>query len=118
MTDSCKDVLDHLRELSGNDFQLLTYVSDAPYICLYYDLQKYYDYSNYAGEIGAILQELNRTGYIQLDKRGIMFSLTYKGLHPYELAWEGMKTFLFRSVAVPVFVSAITTLITLWLQSL
>lgn len=118
MTNSCKDVLNHLRELCENDFRLLTYVSDAPCICLNDDLQKCYDYSNYAGEIGAILGELERTGYVQFDNRGIVFSLTYKGLHPYELAWEEMKTFLFRSVAVPVFVSAITTLITLWLQSL
>lgn len=118
MTRSCRDVLNHLRELSDNDFALLTFVSDAPCICLRDNLSKRYDYSKHEDEIGAIIQELARTKYLVCDDHCIQMRLTYKGLHPCAMTWEELKSFFFRSVAVPVVVSAITTLVTLWLQSL
>lgn len=117
MTRSCRNVLNHLRELSDNDFQLLTYVADAPYVCLFNDLRKYYDYTEYISDFGAILKELEHTGYVEIDDRGVLFSLTYKGLHPSEIAWEEMKSFLFRSVAVPIVISAVTSLITFYITT-
>ncbi len=118
MTRDCRDVLNHLRDLSENDFRTLTFVSDMPYICAYDNMNEFYDYTKHQGEIGAIIRELARTGYLTHDDHCIQMCLTYKGLHPYAMTWEELKTFLFRSVAVPIVVSAITALITLWLQSL
>lgn len=118
MTRSCKDVLDHLRKLSANDFRSLTFVSDGPYICACDNMNECYDYTKHKGEIGAIIRELARTEYLSCDDHCIQMCLTYKGLHPYAMTLEELKTFLFRSVAVPIVVSAITALIALWLQSL
>lgn len=118
MTHSCRDVLNHLRELSDNDFALLTFVSDAPCICLRDNLSKRYDYSKYKGEIGAIIQELKRTEYLEVDSNGIILCLTYRGLHPFGLACDEAKKFLFQSVAVPIAVSIATTLLTSYTISL
>lgn len=112
MTRACRDVLNQLRALSRSDYRVLTYVSDAPRICALDDMNQYYDYTKYRGEFGAIIQELAKEGYLEQHSQGVQFWLTYKGLHPYGLAWEEFKPRFFWSVLVPIFVSIVTTLIT------
>ena len=42
--------------------------------------------------------------------------LTYKGLHYWYFTFEKMVSFLFKSVVVPIVVSVITTVITLYIK--
>lgn len=67
---------------------------------------------DYGGELYAIIKALIQFGYLEsLEEYKVM--LTDKGIHPYAYKWEDIKHFLFHSVAVPVVVSIITTIITL-----
>lgn len=67
-------------------------------------------------------ERLNENGYIKnLHKfkfYAFNFQLTYKGLNYKEFKIVELKSFLFRSVFIPIAVSVVTTLITLWLKSL
>lgn len=118
MTRSCKDVLKHLRDISENTSAALLYVYGETRICSYIGTEKkYYDYSRYDGEFDAIIAELIKGGYLELLNDHYSIALTYKGLHPYKIAWEDLKSFLVRSIAVPIVVSAITTVITFYITA-
>lgn len=120
MTYSCSKVLKELRKLTKNTDETLSFASNGSYICLFYNPSVYFDYSQtkYSEEIWAIINELNRTQYIQLNHDNTQFNITYKGLHPYQVGWENIKLFLYKSVFVPIVISTITALITLWLRGL
>lgn len=63
-------------------------------------------------ELDSLIDGLIRDGYlIKIAYHKVQ--LTDKGLHPYKMKWETIKHFLFHSVAVPIAVSVVTTLITL-----
>ena len=109
-------VLKNLRKISNNSDVLLTTVADAPHIAVINNLAVFYDYSDLEHEIGAIIEDLKKKGYIVEGFNSANFRLTLKGLHPYRFAWETLKAFFLKSVLVPVFVSIITTLIALWLR--
>lgn len=118
MTRSCKDVLNHLRDISENTSTALSYVYGETCICSYVGAEKkYYDYSRYDGEFDAIIAELIKGGYLERLSDHSSIELTYKGLHPYKIAWEDLKFFLVRSIAVPIVVSAITTVITFYITA-
>ena len=118
MTRSCKDVLNHLRDISENTSTALSYVYGETCICSYVEAEKkYYDYSRYDGEFDEIIAELIKDGYLELLSDHYSIALTYKGLHPYKIAWEDLKSFLVRSIAVPIVVSAITTVITFYITA-
>ena len=116
MTYSCKDVLNHLREISGNQSQVLSLSFGPDNICCCTVTQKHYDYTKYAGEFDSIISELVRNNYLEYSGNHMSFSLTFKGLHPYALVWEELKSFLIRSFAVPIVISVITTIITLYIK--
>ncbi len=59
--------------------------------------------------------ESPRLAYNESDH--VCVILTHKGLHYFEFKWEEIKSFFFRSILTPIVVSAITTLITLWLSA-
>lgn len=68
--------------------------------------------NDFGSELEALISGLVRDGYlIQLEEFKV--ALTDKGLHPYKFKWEAFKHFLLTSVAIPIAVSVITTLITL-----
>lgn len=118
MTRSCKDVLKHLRDISENKSTALSYVYGETRICSYIGTEKkYYDYSMYDGEFDTIIAELIKNGYLKHLSDSSSIALTYKGLHPYKIAWEDLKSFLVRSIAVPIVVSAITTVITFYITA-
>lgn len=70
--------------------------------------------NDYGRELYAIVNSLIRDGYLErLEEYKVI--LTDKGLHPYAQSWENIKHFLFNSVIIPIMISAITTLITLYI---
>lgn len=115
MIRSCRIVLKGLRTLSSNTEDALTLLGGTTEICRADDYDRTYDYAKYKGEINGILRQLESDGCLVFS--GIDFSLTQKGLHPYQFQWEAFKGFLFKSILVPVLVSLATTLITLCIQA-
>lgn len=116
MTYQCAVVLKHLRKLANNSEPLMTFVSDANIICLSDNASVFYDYTQYCKEITGIIQSLIEQGYLVNGFNQYNFSLTQKGLHPYQLQFEKARQFLVKSIVVPILVAILTTLITLWLQ--
>lgn len=115
MIKSCRTVLNGLRTLSNNSEDALGFLYKTNCICRADDHSKTYDYTKYKGEINSILKQLESDGY--LINKNNLFSLTQKGLHPYQFQWEAFKCFLFRSILVPILISLATTLITLCIQA-
>ena len=70
----------------------------------------------YTDEIDSIIDYLLENGFLKRTHFG--YALTQKGLHPNQMAWEDIKSFLVKSIAVPIIVSAITAFITLCIGSL
>jgi len=107
-------ILNHIRNLSdGYSDRIITAKG-----CLANPMTgKMVDCSESQGkELSAILYGLVRDGYlIQLDKYHVQ--LTDKGLHPYQQSWENIKHFLINSIVVPVVISIITTLVTLYITA-
>lgn len=62
----------------------------------------------------ATIKSLVRNGC--LDSNGKTIRLTQKALHPYELAARGWFNYIATTVFVPIIVSILTTLVTLWIQ--
>lgn len=110
MTKQCKAVLRELVMLSNNSEEPMGYVLNEPRISLFYNSNKFYDYSPYSNEIEGIIQQLVDDGYLELFNRHD-FKLTHKGLHRRTFQWIEIKQFLLRSILVPIVVSIITTAI-------
>ena len=70
-------------------------------------------------QIKLCVEYLNQKGYMRnLDifaGGNVSFELTYLGRHYKEIQFEKVKHFLFTSIAVPVFVSLLTSVLYLWL---
>ena len=66
-------------------------------------------------------ESLRKKGYFLLSpqKNGdVIVELTFEGTHYRQIRYTEVKDFLLKSVFVPIVVSAVTTLVTLWLKSL
>jgi hypothetical protein len=67
------------------------------------------------------IEYLFQEGYITGDNRDLYWENikpTYKGKHYNNFEWVKLKAFLFKSVAVPIFVSIATTLVLNWLNKM
>lgn len=117
MTRNCRDVLNHLRDLSENGTHDLIFSIGDNCVYTYDDNGKYYDYTAHASEFNAIVKELARTEHLVIDDNDSTFHLTYKGLHPYAMTWEELKSFLFQSLAVPIVISIITSVATFYITA-
>lgn len=118
MINTCRDVLKNLRKLSYCTEDTLGFLGNSYCICRYDDYDKVYDYGKYKGEISSIIEQLVSDGYIKYAINENTFTLTQKGLHPYRFEWEAIKHFLLTSVLVPIVVSVVTTLLTLFVEGL
>jgi hypothetical protein len=120
MLHTCRNVLKGLRRISSNTEDILTFLGETTCICLFndYKAEVTYDYDKYKGEIHSIIDQLVSDGYLSYCDSKYNFTITQKGLHPYEFQWDAFKSFLFRSILVPIAVSFATTLITLLVQAL
>lgn len=115
MIKPCRRVLKGLRQLSSNSEDVLCFLENTTCICRYDDYNQTYDYSPYKKEINNIIQQLIDDGYLT-SRYASSFSITLRGLHPYQFQWESLKKFLICSVFVPIFVSLVTTFIVIFLQ--
>lgn len=121
MTIPCKKVLNGLRKLSSGTEDVFGFLGNSFCICLISDLSKTYDYTKYKGEINSVIRQLVSDGYLTYTSDEYSFALTQHGLHPYQFQWESFKSFLIRSIIVPIVVSLATTLLTLsirWLLAM
>ena len=118
MTKSCRKVLSGLRKLSGSSDAIMAFLDNTTCICLIDDFDKTFDYSKYIKEIESTIRHLVKEEYLKYSINDYHFTLTTKGLHPYHFKWETLKSFLLKSVAVPIVVSVATSLTVLWLQGL
>lgn len=115
MIKSCRKVLNGLRSLANNSDNSLSLLEPHTLICATSNLYTGYDYTEYKNEIHSILRQLAEDKYIAYINNSD-FILTQRGLHPYRFQWEAIKTFLLKSILVPIGVSFVTTLATLLLQ--
>ena len=118
MINTCRNVLSGLRKLSSNTEDILSFLSGTYCIRLLSDTSKTYDYTKYNGEIVSIISQLVSDGYLKYSFNECNFTLTQRGLHPYRFQWESCKSFLLRSILVPILVAFATTLLTLLMQEL
>ena len=113
---TCRNVLRGLRKLTFNTEDVLSFLEGTFFICRFDDYSQTYDYTKYKGEINGIIKQLSFDGYLEYAYSETSFRLTQRGLHPYRFQWESCKSFLFRSILVPILVSLATTLLTLLMQ--
>lgn len=111
-------ILNELRKIASSTDTLLSFVSDAPYICIFENPDVFFDYSKYSNEIQSIIKHLIDNGYLVTGFNEMNFQLTQKGLHPFQAIISMIISFLFRSILVPIVVAILTTLVTLWLKEL
>lgn len=109
-----RDVLHHLKAISNNTDTELCLLGGSTYICPASEDNNFYDYSKYKKEINSILDELVNAGYLVYPRNNKhFFSLTAKGIHPFQGTFFKILTFLFCSIVVPIVVSILTTLFAL-----
>lgn len=124
LTIQCKIVLKELRKITDNSSEPFSY-SEATgggtdFYC--YSTKKTYDYGKYKHEIDAIMDQLEKDGFIASDNSGSIprYSLTSFAIHEKQYKWYSVKHFLFTSIFLPVVLSVVasvaTTFITLWLN--
>lgn len=114
MIKSQKIVLQRLIKLSGSSDAKLVHLYDESHylICLLDNYDTFCDLSDFNQEMDAIMEGLEKGGYISYPDHSQAFRLTAKGLHRAAYIWEQIKIFLLKSVIVPIVVAAITAYIT------
>lgn len=114
-----KRFLKGLRRLSGGAPAVLYFPPNRDSHLIHkMDSTESYDYSKTGDLADVLIPILLKEGYIEIVEIDNAFRLTHKGLHPYLVGWEQIKQFLLRSIVTPILVSAVTTLLTLWLKEL
>lgn len=118
MTIQCRKVLNELRKLSSRTkYFSFTLYEDTH--CIYVtDTDESYDYAKYENEIFGIIKQLVDDGYLEYTLNQYYFYLTHKGIHIFQFQWDACKSFLFNSILVPIFVSVVTTLLTILIKGL
>lgn len=112
LTFQCAKVLQGLKRLSLNTECNISYLCDTTCFCND-DVTRTYDYKKYENEIESIIHHLVDNGYLQFQGNEYNFHLTQKAIHCTATFFQEFFLFLFKSIAVPIIVSIITTLITL-----
>lgn len=113
MTKQCKYILNCCKKLNEPDFH---HSSKDGYIRNVHKLDGGIQIKKYSNEASSAFDYLCENGYLKKTQFG--YTLTQKGLHPNRMIWEEIRNFLIKSVIIPIVVSSITTLVTLWITSL
>lgn len=116
MTKQSRYVLHQIQKLCKNSSIELYFIEKDNVIYKVHNPLIKVKLKKYSGEIGSLFDYLTETGYLIKTRFG--FKLTHKGAHPYAVSFETVKCFLIKSFLVPIAVSIITTLLTLWLKGL
>lgn len=108
MTYQCSVILRKIRKLTQNTDKLfyLDYYKDKIHLR---NKDAFIDCSKYKGEIKPILDELENLKLI--EKKSSSYVLTHHGMHPLQISVDQAIHFAFTSIAVPIGVSFITSLI-------
>lgn len=112
MTKQCKYYLKLCRKLSENEFK---YNSKDHFIRNVHKLKGGIEVRKYCSEAESVFDCLLDNGYLKRAQFG--YDLTQKGLHPKRMIWEDIRAFLIKSIVVPIIVSAITSIITVYIGS-
>ncbi len=119
MTYKQKQLLKTIAILTDRTEQTFFYDPDNQCFSLY-DTDKNINARIFSGQISGVVNDLESKKYIKfLPTYGADYQnmcLTYKGLHYWYFTFEKMVSFLFKSVVVPIVVSVITTVITLYIK--
>lgn len=83
------------------------------------DPEKHVNFSKYADNIIGIIKYLDKLGYVEIDDGDpTVFHLTHPGLHYFQSATCAVFWSIVKAIALPIFLSIATTLITMYVQSL
>ena len=116
MTKQCKYVLKKIKLLTGKTSREVGYENDKNII---YELKKpneKLELAKYHGELNTLISSLIDNGHLTTTRFGIQ--LTHKGIHPFRVSFEEVKRFLFKSVIIPIIISVLASLATMWLKGL
>ena len=113
MTKQCRYYLKCCRKLDDDNF---SYNHKDCFIRNVHKTEGGIKADKYSNEADSVFAYLAENGYLCSTKFG--YSLTQKGLHPYRMIWEEIRAFLIKSVLIPIIVSAITSVITLYISAL
>lgn len=117
LTYPCRDVLKNLKRLSKNTDCNISYLYGTTSFSLDDEDSEVYNYQKYQDEIESIISHLVDSGYLEYNYgNNVNFHLTQNGLHHSSLTFQSAILFLLKNFALPIVVSIITTLITLYIK--
>ena len=106
----CKKVLNCLIYFQNHNIDIEGYKSFNGYLT-----------KNILNKLNLILEYLSANGYLDYrcaDDDIYEINLTYKGLDYKSFKFAEFQDFCFKSIFIPILISALTTIITMWLQHL
>lgn len=71
-----------------------------------------YEFPFEADYCTACFERLLELGYIKTTINSYFYALTFKGLHPYQVAFEQLKQFILKSILTPIGVAIVTSILT------
>lgn len=113
MTKQCRYYLRCCRKLGEGDFK---YNVKDDHIRNVHKISGGIEVKKYISEHESVFDFLLENGYLKRTQFG--YDLTQKGLHPKRMIWEKLRAFLIKSVLIPIIVSAVTSVITLYISQL
>jgi hypothetical protein len=109
MTKRSKIVLNAMRELATNEDVILGHISNG-FTVQNGEHKRVELPSTFSGTCG-ILSYLIEQGYVTKTSKADCYRLTHKGVHPYLVPWQTVKTFMLKNILTPIGVAIITSLI-------
>ncbi len=116
LTIPAKKTLKAIQKLTGYSSDYFTHYEGTCSFFIYPDEQHCADLTIYEKEMDTILDLLEAEGYIEVGSGEMR--LTQKGIHNEYVEWAEFRKWLCESIFTPIAVSAVTTLITIWLKGL
>lgn len=116
LTIPAKRTLKAFKKLTGFTNRPFTFYDGTCVFFIYPHEDQGVDLSIYSGEMDSILDLLEGEGYLEYSHTELR--LTQKGIHDEYIKWSEFRKWLCESVFTPIAVSAVTTLVTIWLKGL
>lgn len=110
MTKQCRYVLKQIKHFVNNSSSEFEFVYRDNVIYMLNNPSHRFVIPKYSNELDTLVSVLLENKYLVKSKYG--YRLTHKGMHPYEVGWETLKSFLIKSILVPVVVAFLTAVLT------
>lgn len=110
MTKQCRYALSQIRKFTNNTASEIDFIYENNAIYMIHQPQHEIVIPKYKNEFIVLIPVLLEKGYLIKTKFG--YQLTHKGMHPYGVGWETLKSFLIKSILVPVVVAFLTAALT------